>query len=366
MKYKIPAVLLVLGMLAAGLPAKQPSALEIITKEDIVHEIVPVSAIVKTADNAILLIDASASMNKPFKDLGMSRLQALKDALRLRIEALPPLDIKMGLYVYTPWKPLYPVQAYDRQKVAEALDLMPVEGNGETLLTRAMENLDPILAGLTGRTAVFLVTDGQYSLERHMKRPAVRAKELAEKYNVCFYLISTAETERNKKNLQEIEDINECSRIIPFCAWIERPEYNAGALYVVKSTEEIVTVTRQRIVGLKTDDILFRFNHETIDSQYREELDAIGEFIQTHPQTFVVIHGYADSRGEPEYNMKLSHRRADAVANYLAKHFDITENRMVVMWYGALNPVADNNTEEGRARNRRVEIGVGGLSKEAP
>ncbi len=366
MKFKMSAILLALVILAAGLPARQGSALEIITKEDIIHEVVPVSAIVKTADNAILLIDSSASMNKPFKDLEVSRLQALQDALRLRNEIMPQLDINMGLYVYTPWKPLYPVQPYNRQQVAQAIDAMPVQGNGSTFLSRAMENLDPILARLTGRTAVFLVTDGQYSLERHMKRPAVEAKELARKYNVCFYLISTAETKRQEKNLQEIADVNECSRIIPFCLWIERPEYNTNALFVIKSGEKIVTVSRQRIVGLKTDDIHFRFNAQTIDPQYREELDAIGEFVQAHPQTYVVIHGYADSRGNPEYNLKLSHRRAMAVANYLKDHFNLPDNRTVVMWYGDLNPVADNNTEEGRAMNRRVEIGVGGLNKEAP
>ena len=366
MKHRLFAVLMTLGLIMAVVHAKQAGALEIITLEDITQKRVPVSAIIKTADNGILLFDTSASMSKPYKDTEVSRIQALSDALGKRTQSFPELDVQMGLYVYTPWNPLYPVQQLDREKFIQALANLPTDASGQTYLTRALENLDGVLAGLTGKTSVFLVTDGQYTPERHKKKPAVKAKELAEKYNICFYILSTAEKEQHKKTLQEIAAVNECSRVIPFDVWLSRPEYNAGALYVVKSTEKIVTVTEERIVGLKTDDILFPFDNENIPPQYHEELDAIGEFIQENPQSFVVIHGYADSRGEAEYNMKLSHRRAEAVADYLRKGFNIAENRMVVMWYGDLNPIAGNDTEEGRARNRRVEIGVGGLSKEMP
>jgi outer membrane protein OmpA-like peptidoglycan-associated protein len=112
------------------------------------------------------------------------------------------------------------------------------------------------------------------------------------------------------------------------------------------------------------DDILFSFDNQSIAPQHQEDLDVIGMFLVENPQTFVVIHGYADNQGDPEYNMKLSRSRAEAVANHLRKGFNVPENRMVVMWYGDLNPVARNDTEKGRAKNRRVEIAVGGLSKD--
>jgi OOP family OmpA-OmpF porin len=368
MKYGVLLLLMAAGLIAAGLLQRQASALEIITMEDVKQERIPVKALVKAADNGIMLFDTSASMNEKYKDTGVSRVRMLADFLAKRVQSFPALDINFGLYVYTPWNPIYPAQPLDKEKFAQALTKLPTKGAGPTYLNLALEKLDPVLAGLKGKTAVFLVTDGQYTGEGWIgkKDPAVKAKELAEKYNICFYIVSTAEKEGGKKFLEKLAAVNECSRVIPFDVWIERPEYNTGALYVVKSTEKIVTVTEQRIVGLKTDDILFAFDNENIEPEQQNELNAIGKFLMQNPQTFVVIHGYADNQGEAEYNMKLSKRRAVAVANYMREGFNLAENRMVVMWYGDLNPIASNDTEEGRARNRRVEIGVGGLSKEAP
>jgi OOP family OmpA-OmpF porin len=368
MKYRALTFLVAVGLIAAGLLEKQASALEIITMEDIKQERIPVTAYVKAADNGIMLFDTSGSMSKRYKDTGVSRLQILTDTLAKRAQHFPTLDINFGLYVYTPWNPIYPVQQMDTEKFAQALSKLPTVAGGPTYLHSALEDLDPILAGLRGKTAVFLMTDGQYSREGlfQKKEPADKARELAEKYNICFYIVSTAEKEKHKRNVEEIAAVNECSRVTPLDVFLDRPEYNSNALYVVKSTETIVTVTEERIVGLKTDDILFAFDNESLAPQYQEEIDAIGKFLLENPQTFVVIHGYADNQGDAEYNMKLSHRRAEAVANHLRKGFNLPENRMVVMWYGDLNPVASNDTEDGRAKNRRVEIGVGGLSKEAP
>ena len=71
--------------------------------------------------------------------------------------------------------------------------------------------------------------------------------------------------------------------------------------------------------------------------------------------------GYTDSVGSEEANLLLSRLRVTTVAEYLFEKFDIDPLRIVAMWYGELNPTADNNSVDGSALNRRVESVVGGL-----
>jgi chemotaxis protein MotB len=59
--------------------------------------------------------------------------------------------------------------------------------------------------------------------------------------------------------------------------------------------------------------------------------------------------------------MELSRRRAESVANYLYNSYELSPDRVIPLWYGAENAVASNDTDEGRAKNRRVEISIGGL-----
>jgi outer membrane protein OmpA-like peptidoglycan-associated protein len=74
------------------------------------------------------------------------------------------------------------------------------------------------------------------------------------------------------------------------------------------------------------------------------------------------VQGFTDNRGTLEYNLELSRRRAEKVADYLMKNFKLDAGRVAVMWYGEGNPVDSNNTAEGRAKNRRVEVAVSSLS----
>jgi OOP family OmpA-OmpF porin len=73
----------------------------------------------------------------------------------------------------------------------------------------------------------------------------------------------------------------------------------------------------------------------------------------------VVVGGFADSRGDDEYNLWLSKRRALSVKSYLLGTYDIDGDRVVLQWFGEQNPAADNATEEGRQLNRRAELAVG-------
>jgi OOP family OmpA-OmpF porin len=361
MKFK-SALTIIGSVLMVGLFSAQVMAAEVLTVEDFRQKVVSEENLVKTADNAIFMFDGSSSMGEMFKDTNTPKVKIIRDFLQERNTYFPNLGYNFGLYEYAPkFREVYAVQPYDRQRFADAINQLPEEASGPTLLERGLEKIEPVLQGLSGRTVVFLISDGTYSTYKGSKYPVLKAQEYADKYNVCFNIIGTADTPEAENFLQEMASVNQCSRVIPFETYISRPEYNSGALYVVKSGTKLVTLSDQKVVGLKTDNILFDWDVSDINPVFHQELDQIGSFMQSHPESFAVIDGYADNTGTEEYNLRLSHRRAEGVGNYLSNKFGISSDRLVILWYGHANPVASNDSEEGRALNRRVEIAIGGM-----
>ncbi|MDR1811305.1 MAG: OmpA family protein [Candidatus Fibromonas sp.] len=86
-------------------------------------------------------------------------------------------------------------------------------------------------------------------------------------------------------------------------------------------------------------------------------LESTVKGLQKYDSVKVEISGHTDNQGGLEYNDKLSQARADAVRDYLIKK-GIAENRITAVGYGYSRPRADNKTENGRAQNRRIEIGI--------
>jgi outer membrane protein OmpA-like peptidoglycan-associated protein len=99
----------------------------------------------------------------------------------------------------------------------------------------------------------------------------------------------------------------------------------------------------------------FNFNKATIRPEDMPILDQAAETLKEHGTIAVTVEGNTDNIGSEAYNEKLSVRRATAVRDYLAQH-GIAVSRMTVVGKGASNPVASNDTEDGRAQNRRVEL----------
>ena len=361
MKLKPIVIMMAAGMIACLLLASASPAAEILTEQDFKQYIVTSTHLIKTADNGIILFDASSSMKQPFLKTGRSTYEVAVDQLRTAAKNFPEMGHNIGLYLYNRWKPVYPVQRFNRQKFAAALDTLPAEPKGPTLLMQGLIKLEPVLQQLTGRTVVFIYTDGTISTSAGQKAPRIKAREMAQKYNVCFYLISSASTAANRKMLKDVAGINACSRVIPIEAYLGNPEYNAGALFVVKSSESLVTVSDQKVVGLKVNDIRFGFNSADVQPQFIQSLKKIGQFMEEHTDAYILLEGYTDSVGGMEYNLALSRLRAESVAFYLMNNFLIDSSRIVYNWYGYNDPVASNSTSEGRAQNRRVEIAVGGL-----
>ena len=104
-----------------------------------------------------------------------------------------------------------------------------------------------------------------------------------------------------------------------------------------------------------------RKRKEVHNSEHGADLQALGNFLKKNPNAYALLVGYTDSIGSEDYNLGLSNRRADSVAAYLMTNHGVSQDQVVVNWYGEANPVAGNDTEEGRAQNRRVEIAVGGI-----
>jgi OOP family OmpA-OmpF porin len=358
MKLKLSVLLMVAGMILPGL---LPAA-EIITEEDITKKVVIEENFIKLADNIIVLFDASNSMQRQYKKGSPeSRYEIARNILREKMVKLPDLGYNAGLYLYTPYTELEPMAPLDKIGWVEAVNSMPAEPKGRTFLAQSLRKLEPVLQGLSGKTVVFIFSDGQYSQIEGIREPEDYTQDYANKYNVCFYIIGAPQDNLAQKRLADMAKANACSRVISFSRFVENSEYTTGALFTVKATERIVTVSETRIVGLKIDSIRFDFDKASVRTNYVDEIDALGSFLQQNPNAYVLLEGYTDTSGSEEYNIGLSLRRAESVSNYLMDNYMISSDRIVVNYYGPANPAADNATSEGRGMNRRVEIAVGGL-----
>ena len=103
--------------------------------------------------------------------------------------------------------------------------------------------------------------------------------------------------------------------------------------------------------------VLFPYNSADVLPAGRENLRQLATSLRNYPGTTVLIVGHTDSVGSDEYNMGLSYRRAEAARSFLAAQ-GIEPGRVRVEGRGESEPVADNSTDAGRARNRRVEIAI--------
>lgn len=104
-------------------------------------------------------------------------------------------------------------------------------------------------------------------------------------------------------------------------------------------------------------DVTFAVNSTAISPSMRNTLDGVAQSMVNYPNSLIDVMGHTDSTGSEQYNLDLSKRRAESVANYLSSR-GVARARMETIGYGEQYPVADNTTESGRAQNRRVEIRI--------
>jgi outer membrane protein OmpA-like peptidoglycan-associated protein len=142
----------------------------------------------------------------------------------------------------------------------------------------------------------------------------------------------------------------------------------AGALIgnkMDKQAEELsadmegATVTRVG-EGIKItfdSGLLFGVDQSTVNSTAQSNLVELAATLKKYDDTDVLIEGHTDADGADDHNQSLSERRAQAVKAYLVSQ-GVASNRFSTVGYGENQPVGDNNTMEGKSRNRRVEVAI--------
>ena len=103
------------------------------------------------------------------------------------------------------------------------------------------------------------------------------------------------------------------------------------------------------------EQVLFAYDRSDLNANAKTSLDKLRTTLLKYPETNITIIGHTDSRGTKEYNQTLSESRANSVANYTSQN-GIDKNRLTAIGKGETDPIANNNTDEGSASNRRVEF----------
>ena len=111
-------------------------------------------------------------------------------------------------------------------------------------------------------------------------------------------------------------------------------------------------------------NVTFGFDSADLNAQFYPVLDKVAGTLKEYDKTVIEVAGHTDSVGSDTYNQGLSQRRATSVASYLSSH-GVTGTRVVTIGAGEGHPVASNDTEEGRAQNRRVEITIVPVTQES-
>lgn len=103
------------------------------------------------------------------------------------------------------------------------------------------------------------------------------------------------------------------------------------------------------------EKVLFGFDQSDLNSNAEINLNKVSNILQKYPETDIVIIGHTDDKGAEAYNQRLSERRSNSVSYFLRTH-NISAARVTVNGMGESDPVASNDSEDGRSFNRRVEF----------
>jgi len=344
-------------------------------------------AYVKKVDNFVVVLDASQSMTEDYK--GRSKFDQAKQLIANMNQTIPPLDYRAGLVAFGSGscldgkdaKVLYGMSSYRRADLQAGLDSQKCAGGVTPMSEGVAASHGALQTSTLGRTALIVVSDFKEVYEGGVIEKAKKLKEaLGDK--LCIYPIVVGQ-DRGKKFADELakfggcgfavnaDDISSPNAMADYVTKVflapapPKPAPVAAAPAVLDSDGDGVPDSRDKCpntpkgVRVNADGCwelkgVFFDTDKAVIKDPRVLDEAVG-IMKANPKITGEVHGHTDSTGSEAHNQRLSERRANAVRDYFIKQ-GISADRVRAKGFGESKPIASNDTEEGRAMNRRVEL----------
>jgi OOP family OmpA-OmpF porin len=341
---------------------------------------------VAKVDNAVIIEDASMSMG----DYNQAKLQQSKNLLSSLNRSLPAdLKVNMGLRSFGHsdeqsnklTEMVYGLTRYSGDGLQKGIDSIRYAG-GNSPLDKALLATGEDLKGASGKSAIVVVSDGL----QMDKAPAAaeRVKGMLGD-NVCIYTVQIGNSPEGSALLGKVAKAGGCGSSTSAASltsaagmgafveevFLARAPRVAAAPMPMDSDGDGVTDDKDQCPNTPKGEyvdkdgctlkltlhINFAFDEADIKPEFKPDLDQAAAFIKRNAEVpYILIAGHTDHTGTVEYNQELSEKRAQNVRQYLIDNYGIDPDRLGARGYGKSQPIASNQTEEGRYENRRVEI----------
>ena len=336
-------------------------------------------------DNFIVILDKSSSMSSKYN--GQKRLTIAKDFLSAMNQTIPDMKLNCALRTFgtsgfgKPTALIYGLGEYSKKKFQGALDAAQ-RAIGRSPLGAAITAAAGDLKKSEGQIAVIIVSDG----EEMDATPITAAKNMKAKFGdrVCIYTVLVGDDPAGETLMKQVATAGGCGFSVRADGFKDSGDTgdfvkNVFLAEIVKPAPKPVAKPMDSDGDGVTDDkdqcpntpkgatvdargcwtyaavVMYDFDSAEIKSEAYPMLDEASAILKKNTELKVEIDGHTDNVGPAAYNMNLSERRAKAVMKYFVDK-GVEAQRLTTKGFGSTNPAASNDTKEGRAKNRRVEL----------
>lgn len=337
-------------------------------------------------ESFVIILDASASMEEEYTgtiNKGHSKFTVAKDILMRMNNTLPEIDINSALVSFghgflkhlDKTSIVYDLTKHSRDLLENALNEAAIP-QGCSPAGNAIKDANNLLLTSGGQKAVILVSDG----EQLIGIPSAKVQDLKEMYGdkVCLYTIFVGNTAEGEYELRQLarevtcgfsvtaDEIASSENMADFVKKVfltavpkQARDIDSDGDGVYDKDDECPDTPQGAMVDSRgcwvVKGVTFEYKKWDIKEEFNSSLDNIVNVLQKNPEMHIRIEGHTDNIGSMEYNIDLSQKRAEAIKDYLVRN-GIDESRISTVGFGYKKPIASNDTEKGRALNRRAEI----------